>query len=423
MHKKTILPNGLRIVTNQMKERDSVAVGFWIGSGGRYEDDRIKGSAHFLEHILFKGSKQFSCNEIKEQIEGVGGSLNAFTAEEATCYYAKIPAKHTTQTFGILSDMVFHPLIAKKDVDRERNVILEEIKMYQDLPQCRVMELLDALMWPDHPLGKNLAGTIQSISHLKHKDLCTFHDCHYTANNVVLAACGNIAHQKFVNLVKKNIGKISSGVKGQYIVADNSQGSPRVKFLHKQIEQMHLALGMLGVNIHQREKYTLGLLNVMLGGNMSSRLFNEVREKRGLAYSISSSFKCLNDTGIFMIRAGVDNTKIVESLEVILKELNKIRIRGVTHNEFTRAKDYYLGQALLGLEDTLDHMLWLGESMTMRNKIRSFGEIIKLVQKITREDIKKLANQILKEERFNLAIVGPISGSQKKDLTSLMKVA
>lgn len=422
MYRKTVLTNGFKIVTNQMKERDSVSIGFWIGSGGRYEDDRIKGSAHFLEHILFKGSKKFSCNEIKEQIEGVGGSLNAFTAEEATCYYAKIPAKQVNRTFDVLSDIVFYPLIAKKDVDRERTVILEEIKMYQDLPQCLVLEHLDELMWPDHPLGKNLAGTIESVSGLTNKDLRDFHGCHYTADNVVLAVCGNVDHKKFASVVKRKLGEVDSGTKRQCLSAGGPQTLPRIRFFRKDIEQMHLALGMPGVSIHQEEKYILSLLNIILGGNMSSRLFNEVREKRGLAYSIGSTFKCLDDTGVFMIRAGVDNTKIVESVDVILKELKKIRARGVTQNEFSRAKDYYLGQALLGLEDTMDYMIWMGESMTMRKKIRPFSEIIALVKKIKRDDIKKLAAQIFNDSRFNLSIVGPISPKQEKGLSSLMKI-
>lgn len=421
MYHKTVLKNGLRIVTHDMKERDSAAVSIWIGAGGRYEDDRIKGAAHFLEHIVFKGSQKYSCDEIKGQIEGVGGNLNAFTAEEQTCYYAKVPAKHVNRTFDVLADMVFHPLIPRSEVQKEKGVIIEEIKMYYDLPQYLVMDMLDELMWPNHPLGKKLTGTVESVSQMTKQDLNRFHRRHYCGGNIVVAACGNVRHQDFVRLVRTKAAKIPKGEVIDFTKADDSQDHPKVKFLRKDIEQMHLALGMLGLKDDHKDKYVLGLLHVILGGNMSSRLFDEVREKRGLAYSISSSVKSLQDTGMFMIRAGVDNKKIVKAVEVILKELTKIKDKGVLKDEFTRAKDYYLGQVLLGLEDSLEHMLWIGESMMSRNRLRTLKDVVEQVKKVKRDDIKRLARHILQENRFNLAIVGPLTDAQEKHLSRLIK--
>ena len=206
MYKKTALKNGLRVITHTIKDRDSIALGFWIGVGGRYEDDHIKGAAHFLEHIVFKGSQKYSCEEIKSLIEGIGGTLNAFTSEEQTCFYARIPSKHLKQTFDVLADMVSHPKIAIKDVDKEKTVIVEEIKMYHDLPQYFVLELLDALLWPGHPLGKNLAGTPESVMGMSDKDLKRFHQHFYAPGNIVVAACGNLTHEKIVALVKKKLG-------------------------------------------------------------------------------------------------------------------------------------------------------------------------------------------------------------------------
>ena len=404
-----------------MKGRDSVSVGLWIATGGRYENDRIKGAAHFLEHILFKGSKKYSCEQIKELIEGVGGSLNAFTSEESTCYFAKIPAKHLNSTFDILADMVFSPLIRKEDVDKERSVILEEIKMYHDVPQYFVMELLDELIWPDHPLGKNLAGTLESVGGLTSEALRRFHQEHYFPSNIVIAACGQLKHSSFVTMAKKKLYKMNGVNKTDFMQADNNQRKAKVKLFKKDIEQMHVSLGMIGLHNDHKDKYALSLLNVILGGNMSSRLFDEVREKRGLAYSISSGTKALKDTGVFLVRAGVDNKKIVQAIEVIGQELERICKEDVKTDELKRAKDYLLGQVLLGLEDTLEHMLWLGESIITLDRVKTLKDVVREVNKVKVTDIKRVANEILRKERFNLALVGPIESAQEKAILEIFE--
>ena len=421
MYKTETLPNGLRIITHHMKQRDSISVGFLVGVGGRHEEDEFKGIAHFLEHIVFKGSQKYSCEQIKELIEGVGGTLNAFTSEEQTCFYAKIPSQHLKQTYDVLADMVFSPKITPTDTRKEKTVILEEIKMYHDLPQYFVMELLDGLMWPNHPLGQSLAGTAETVSAMTSKDLKKFHKNYYSPNNIIVSVTGNIQHEKIVKLVQSQLKNLQFLEIKEYIKVTENQNQPRVHFCKKDIEQMHMALGMVGLNENHKDKYVLTLLNVILGGNMSSRLFVEVREKRGLAYSISSSTKFLYDTGLFMIRAGVANQNIVMTVELILKELNKIKRSEVKDNEFKCAKDYLLGQLLLGLEDTMDHMLWIGESLQTHNKAKTLTNIIKEFKKITPADIQRVAKQILNPKCFNLAIVGPITPKQEKALTQLIK--
>lgn len=406
-----------------MKERESLSLGIWVGSGGRHEDDRVKGIAHFLEHIAFKGSRKYTCDEIKENIEGIGGSLNAFTTEEQTCYYARIPAKHLEKTFDVLADIVFYPSISAKDVDKEKGVIIEEIKMYHDLPQYYVLEILDKLMWPDHPLGKNLAGTVESVSQISPQDLRAFHHQHYTARNVVISACGKVNHKSVIDLVEKKLNKVHQGEESDFIKTNDRQAKPRVNLYRKDTEQMHVALGVFGLDNRHPDRYALALLNIILGGNMSSRLFNEIREKRGLAYSISSSVRYLHDTGMFMVRAGVDNQKIVPAIELILKELKKVKANGVTADEFTRAKDYYLGQVILGLEDTLDHMLWMGESMMIYNHIRTLKEIISFITKVKKDDLQRVAKAVLKEERYNLALIGALKDEQEKYLRSLINLS
>jgi len=422
MHKKTVLTNGLRVVTYNIKDRDSIAIGFWIGVGGRYEEDRLKGAAHFLEHIVFKGSQKYAGEEIKMRIEGIGGALNAFTSEEQTCFYAKIPSKHLNQTFDVLADMVVNPKIAAKDVNKEKTVIIEEIKMYHDLPQYFVLELLDQLLWPDHPLGKSLAGSPETVAGISRKDLKKFHSAHYSPGNIVVAACGDLKHDQIVRLVQKKLGGLQGSTKEEYVRTNGVQVQPRVRFFKKNIEQMHLALGLPGFDENHKDRYVLNLLSIILGGNMSSRLFVEVREKRGLAYSISCSYKTLHDAGLFLVRAGVDNQKIVEAVELILKELNKIKRLGVGQNEFQRAREYLSGQLLLGLEDTMDHMLWIGEGVIVKNKVKTLKGMLKEFERIKPADMKRIAKETLNTNRYNLAVVGPVTTQQEKQLSRLLHI-
>lgn len=416
MYERSELNNKLRIISHTMKDRNSVALGVWAGVGGRYEEPRIKGAAHFLEHIVFKGTKNYSCRAIKEEIEGVGGSLNAFTSEECTCYFAKVPTQHTEKTFDILSDMILQPLITKKDVNKERGVILEEIKMYHDLPQHLVMDFLEGLLWTDHPLGQNIAGNLESVGKMSFEDLRQFHRYFYVPSNIVVSACGNLPHQKIATLARKKFGSLITQNDVSCKGATNQQKAPKVKIVKKPIEQMHIALGSLGLHREHADRYAAGILNVVLGGNMSSRLFNEVREKRGLAYSVSSGMKLFKDTGAFVVRAGVRNEKVVEAVDVILKELEKISRAAVSTSELTRAKDYVIGQTLLGLEDTAEHMFWVGESIVATNKVETFRSMIKKVEQVTLADVKRVAAGFFAQSKYNFALVGPITDTQEANI-------
>jgi predicted Zn-dependent peptidase len=421
MYQKTVLANNLRVLTHDMKQRDSISIGIWVGVGGRFEADRIKGAAHFLEHIVFKGSKNYSCEHIKEKIEGVGGALNAFTSEEMTCYYAKIPAAHLKQTFDVLADMVYSPMISVDDMEKEKTVVIEEIKMYNDLPQYLVMDYLDGLLWPDHPLGKSLAGSVETVSAFTQNDLREFHQQFYNPSNIVVVACGKVDHQQLVNLVKKKSFSAKPQKIPAFRKAENSQNSPRIRLFKKDFQQMHIAIGVPSYHESHKDRYALHLLNVILGGNMSSRLFVELRENKGWAYSVSSASKSLRDTGVFLIRAGVDNSKAVEAVELILKELKKIKESSVSEDEFKRAKDYILGQLVIGLEDTMEQMLWLGEGMVSKNKIRRANEVVKEIKRVTIKDIKRVAQDVFSEKRFNLAAVGPLTEEQEKGLKELIR--
>lgn len=420
MRRITQLPNKIRVVTQELKGRDSVSIGIWFSVGGRYETDAHKGVAHFLEHMAFKGSKKYSCDQIKQLVEGVGGNLNAFTGEEETCFYAKVPAQHVAKTFDILADISVFPAITKKDLDKERTVIIEELKMYLDLPQYYVGELLEGLLWPGHPLGKSLAGTVETVSALQPKDLRDFHTRYYNPQSLVVSACGRVDHNQLVDLVRRKVGSLKSAHSHVHIPARKNQDKPAANLFYKKTEQMHLAMGYLGYEINHPDYYALALLSIILGGNMSSRLFNEVREKRGLAYSIGTGTKSFDDTGMFMVRAGLDNAKIVPALNVILNVLSKAAKEGVTKDEHRRAKDYYLGQFMLGLEDTMDHMLWLGGVVTSRDQSKTLGDVIKRINAVTPADIKRVAKHVLAPQRLNVAIIGPFVGTQEKNLKRLI---
>lgn len=414
MYKKTVLDNGLKVITHPMNEVESVALGIWIKVGGRYESAEFKGIAHFLEHLVFKGSKKYSCRKIKESIEGIGGSLNGFTSEELTCYLVKLPRQYLDLALDILSDMTINPLLLAQDIDKEKAVIIEEIKMYKDLPQGYVYELLDELLWPSQPLGMTISGTIESVNRITRKDLSSFKAKYYTPLNIVLSASGKLGHNKFTKRVEKIFYDTGDKNINTFLPVKEEQDKPQLKLFPKDTEQTHLALGFHSLKRDHSLRYALGLLHIILGANMSSRMFNELREKRGLAYEIGTQVKYFQDTGAFIVHAGIDNRKVNEAVELILKELEKIRNSPVSINELRRAKDFYLGQLMLALEDTLDHMLWIGESTVTLNEVHSLKDIIGRVERVRRKDIQEAARSIFKERNLNLSLIGPLKDSERK---------
>ncbi len=412
-YNKSVFDNGLKVVTAQMPGMQSVSLGIWIRVGGRYETKENKGISHYLEHLLFKGSKKFSCRKIKESIEGVGGALNGFTSEELTCYLAKMPADYTELALDILADMVLNPLLAEKDIVKERGVILEEIKMYKDLPQSFVHELLDELLWPDQPLGLSIAGTPESVSAMGKTQIESFCRKYYTSSNIVVSAAGLLKHDKIIQRLKHIFSSKKSGAKNVFQGVVQQQPSAQLKLLDKDTEQTHLALGFHSFNREHPLKYAQTLLHVILGANMSSRLFNEVREKRGLAYEIGTQIKRFDDTGAFVVHAGIDNTKALPMIKVVFQELSKIREDLVSADEFKRAKEFFLGQFRLALEETMDHMLWMGESVSALDKVYSLKEVIAGVEKTSRADIRKAARLIFIDNAINMSLIGPLKNIEQ----------
>ncbi|MFA4854232.1 MAG: pitrilysin family protein [Candidatus Omnitrophota bacterium] len=414
MYKKAKLDNGLRIITKRCSGVQSLSLGIWINIGGRFEAAAQKGISHFLEHLLFKGSKKYSCRAIKESIEGVGGALNGFTSEELTCYLVKIPSRHLAGALDILSDMVLNPILKPADIKKEKTVILEELKMYKDLPQSFCLELLDELLWPHQPLGSPVIGTVESVRNIDRDIARFFQQAHYTPANIVISAAGLVDHDLLVKKVCAIFAQRSCGKLNKFNPAQDSQAKKQLKILHKDTEQTHMALGFHGLKRDHPLRHAQAMLHIILGANMSSRLFNQVREKRGLAYEIGTGLKRYSDTGAFLVHAGIDNRKVGPCLELIFQELGKIRDKLVSNDEFKRAKEFYLGQLTLALEDTMEYMLWMGESMACLDKVYTLEEVVKEVNKVGIEDLRQVAGQIFKHEKINLALIGPVGKEQKK---------
>ena len=413
-YQKTNLNNGIKVVTYMMPGKRSAALGIWIKAGGRYETKDNKGIAHVVEHMCFKGSKKYSCRSIKESIEGVGGALNGFTSEELTCYLAKLPSVHSEKALDVLCDMAFHPLLEEEELRKEKTVILEEIKMYKDLPQIYVYDLLDELLWPDHPLGMSIIGSVESVNKTSRQDLSAFINKYYTSSGLVISACGDVDHSRLVGAIESIFSKRNKTEANLAECVSQNQDRPKLKILQKQTEQTHLALGFHSFKRGDPLRHALVLLHIVLGANMSSRLFEELREKRGLAYEIGTQVKKFRDTGAFIVHAGIDNSKVGEAIDLILKEVNRIKGEAVSADEFRRAKEFYLGQLMLALEDTLDHMLWIGESTALLDKTYSLDEIIKEVNKVSLQDITEAAGMVFKQNSLNLALIGPREFKEKE---------
>jgi predicted Zn-dependent peptidase len=331
-----------------------------------------------------------------------------------TCYLAKVPAQHLGLAFDVLSDMVLEPILAPEELEKERGVIIEEIKMYKDQPQSYVFEILDGLLWPGHPLGMCLSGDIDSVCRINRQELFKFRSRYYTAPNMAVVACGNLSSSEFTSQVNRRFNRFCTAGKNRFLRARRRQTKPRVKIFFKETEQTHLALGFEGLKRSHKDRYALYLLHIILGANMSSRLFNEVREKRGLAYRIGTQVKFFADTGAFIIQAGIDNKKVALAVKIILQQLRKIATNMVSSDELERAKEFFSGQLRLSLEDTLEHMLWAGESVLALGKVYTLEQVLREIAQVNKEDLLRISRQVLSTEKANLALIGPLKNKEKE---------
>lgn len=407
MYEITKLASGVRVVTAPMPQMESVAIGLWIGVGGRYESKRLCGISHFVEHLLFKGTPRRSAKQISQTVEGVGGYVNAFTGEETTCYYAKASYRHLDTLLDVLSDMYLHPKFAASDIEKERRVIKEELLMYRDQPDHFVHELLTETVWPNHPLGRPLAGTPESLDGMARDTLRKFKSQSYVAGNTVVAVAGHCDHNDIVDRIAQVLPSMHNGRAPKFERAREIQRAPRLRFVSKPVEQTHLAIAIRGYSRNDPRRYAMKLGSVLLGENMSSRLFQTIREKHGLAYSIQSSTSYFDDTGALVISAGLDTKRLHKALRLALQELTKLARRAPAAEELRRAKDYAIGQMRLGLESTSNQMMWSGEHLMAYGFVQTPDEVERRIEAVTPEEIQHVAADLFRESRLSVAVITP----------------
>jgi predicted Zn-dependent peptidase len=401
----TELDAGLRVVTEAMPELRSAAVGFWVGSGSRDETPRLRGASHFLEHLLFKGTEERSAQAIAEAVESVGGEMNAFTTQEYTAFYVRVPDDHLRLAMEVLSDITWNPAFRGDEVESERQVILEEIRMRDDTPDDLVHELFAEAAFPDHPLGLEVLGSHESIGAMAVDDIAGYHRAHYKPGNVVVAAAGNLAHDDVVRLAEKGL-PAERGVRPERLIG--GLGTPEaVRVLRRPTEQAHIVLGMRALSRVDVDRYVLSVLNQALGGGMSSRLFQEVRERRGLAYSVFSYRTGFEETGALAVYAGTSPSNAREVLAVLHGELDRLAADGLEEAELEAAKGHLKGSMALGLESSASRMHRLGRTDLVLGEVPTLDELVAEIDAVTIDDVARVIRRVVIDEPRVLAVVGP----------------
>ena len=408
VYRLTQLANGVRVATVEMPAMKGVSVGIWVGIGSRYEPPPLNGVCHFIEHLLFKGTAKRSAKEISEAVEGVGGYLNAFTSEEITCFHARAGHERFEQLLEVLTDMMVHSRFVPAEIGKEREVIKEEMAMYLDEPQHQVQELLNATLWPGQPLGRPITGTDATLDAMGRQHLVGFLKKNYVSGAMLIVAAGKVRHRNAVQHAHHYTRHFTPGRRTPCLPALDEQKSPRVTLLTRKTEQTQLALGIRTCSRHDERRFALRLLNTILGENMSSRLFQVIREDRGLAYTIYSMPSFFEDTGDLVISAGCDAEKIEQTLRLICRELKRCVQKSPSRAEMNRARDYLIGQIELGQESTETQMNWVGEQLLGYGEILTPEAIKQRLGKVRPTEVRRAAQDFFKPARLNLAVVSPL---------------
>jgi predicted Zn-dependent peptidase len=406
--RETRLSNGIRVVTELMPEARSVTLGAWVGVGGRDEPDELAGSSHFLEHLLFKGTPQRSARAIAEAVDAVGGEMNAFTTREHTAYYSRLPADRVDVGLDILGDVLTEPAFRAHEVDAERQVILEEILMNLDMPEDHVHTLLAEAVFPDHPLGREVLGTRETVEVLDRDQIEAFFRHWYQPRNLAVVAAGRLDHDQLVESLDKTVGKLSGGER-PVRTAPATVTEPRVVHTDD-TEQVHVTLGWRGVDYNDDDRYALTVVEQIFGGGMASRLFQEVREERGYCYSIYSWASSYADSGLAGVYAGTNPARLPELLAVLDDQVAKLVAGGVTEHELGLAKGYLEGSLVLGLEDSGSRMGRLGRALVSRDELTTLDEQLGRLRAVTLDDAARVAARVFGGPR-SLAIIGPVDES------------
>jgi predicted Zn-dependent peptidase len=407
--RRTQLDSGLRVVTESMPGLRSVAVGFWVGTGSRDEPDALSGASHFLEHLLFKGTERRFASDIAEAVESVGGDMNAFTGQEVTAFYMRMPDRHLPLALDIMSDIVWSPALRNDEFESERQVILEEIRMRDDAPDDLVHDVFAGALFPGHPLGREVAGTEATIEAATRDQIAEYHDTHYRPGNVVVAVAGNVDHDTVVAQVAAAVPGGGAHRPPRVNGADHG-AAERLVVVDRPHEQAHVVLGTRALRRDDPDRYALAVLDQVLGGGMSSRLFQEVREKRGLAYSVYSYRAAFEETGALAVYAGTAPERVDETLEIVNAELDRlVADGGVTDKELAGAKGHLTGSLALSLESSSSRMHRIGRAELTMGQIPSLDEVVADVEAVTADDVARVIERVLTPGTRTLAAVGPVA--------------
>lgn len=405
-YKKTTLANGIRVISEEISSVKSASIGIWINTGSCNESDSTNGISHFIEHMMFKGTEKRNYRQIARSLESVGGYMNAFTTKEHTCYYARVLDEHIEEAVDVLSDMVLHSIFPEKEMEKEKTVVLEEIKRSEDDPDDLVQEYFEKHLFEGHPFARPIIGTSENVSAFSRDALQTYIKRFYTNENLILAGAGNFRHETLVRLAEKYLTRKNSSSQG-------APKSPRIKARHtskeysKPIQQAHLCTGTIAFDIHNKMRYPALVMNTVLGDGMSSRLFQQIREKHGLAYSVYSFLGLMKDTGSFGIYVGTDKKMVHNALELSFAELEKMKTKPLTAQELRHAKAQLKGNMLLSLESTSNRMLRLGNGELYFGAYTSLDSIVQNIDAVTAEEVQSVSQKLFATEKFTTVVLNP----------------
>lgn len=412
---KNKLKNGLRVLTTPLKNLESATVTVWVGTGSRNEEEEQQGISHFLEHMAFKGGKKYkSAKAVSEAIDAIGGEFNAGTSKHWTNFYVRSASEHTEKCFDVLSDMLLAPSLSSADIDREKGVIVEEMNMYEDTPMYKISDIFENLIYKGTRLAPDIIGTKKTVTSLTRKDFVNYRKTYYTPDNMVITVAGGVSTKKAMQLAEKYFGKLHGDVSPEETIFSLEQDSPRVILKSKKTDQVHMMLGFIGNPLDHKDRYAEGVLATALGGGMSSRLFTEVREKRGLAYSVRASTGHYIDVGSFGVHAGLDPSKIDEAIKVILGEFYKFTKKSnLKKQELDKAKGYMKGHFALRLENTKAINGFYGLKELLLGKTETPDDILNGIERVSAEDVARVARNLFVKNNLNLAIIGSFKDASR----------
>jgi predicted Zn-dependent peptidase len=405
---RDVLDNGLRILTERMSQVRSISIGVWLTRGSRHETAERSGIAHFVEHMLFKGTGTRTAEDIAQAIDSIGGQLDAFTAKEYASYYIKVLDEHLPLAIDILSDIVRNPAFTAEDVEREKKVVVEEIKMVEDTPDDLVHEIFTQGFWENHPLGRPILGTKETVESFTSDLLRDYFRNAYTAKNLIVSAVGNLEHDRVRELVEEKFGSLAEP--GEVVRDEAPRVVPKILIRNKELEQSHVCLGVGSYPQNHEDRYSSYVLNTLLGGSMSSRLFQNVREKRGLAYAVFSGLSAYRDAGSFTIYAGCSNEAVGEVIDLVVEELRGVKTAPVPETELQRSKDHLKGSLMLSLENTASRMSHLARQEIYFDRQFGLDETLQGIERVTSDDVQRVAADLFRNGSLSATVLGNVNG-------------